>query len=100
MDEAIAKSLPTPDELMYAPELAVLRVLQTTLEVAEVTLMVSYPGGVEGADTEGGPTEPETYARVMLCQIEALDVLIHEYGQSVKRSREWRERDRHHQDAF
>ena len=100
MDREIERALPTPAQLMEAPELAVLRVLQTALEVAEAALKATYPDDAEAVESRGGRSEPEAYALAILYQSEVLGGLIHEYVQSVGRLRESRERKRDEDDLL
>jgi hypothetical protein len=99
MDREIDRSLPTPDDLMESPELAVLRVLQATLEIVEVALKATYPGDAEAAESNGR-TEPEAYAMVILYQIEVLGHLIQEYVRSLGRLRDSRDRRRDEDEVF
>lgn len=87
MDE----SLPTPAELQEDPELAVLRILRTTLSVAELALLSSYPESCEPARSGGSRSEQEAYVTAILHQIEALEGVLDQYVESIRRLRDWRD---------
>ncbi len=84
-------SLPTPIELSENPELAALRILKTNLDVAELALLASYPESCEGPERSGG--EQEAYAMAILYQIDALEAMLNEYAESIRRLRQWRNRE-------
>ena len=83
--------LPTPIELSENPELAALRILKTNLDVAELALLASYPENCECP--ERSRTEPEAYAIAILFQIDALESILNEYVESIRRLQEWRNRE-------
>ena len=89
MDE----SLPTPSELQEDPELAVLRILATSLRMAELALLSSHPASYEPARSDGPRTEQEAYAAALLYQIEALEGVLGEYVESTRRLRDWSRRE-------
>ena len=84
-------SLLTPIELSENPELAALRILKTTLEVAELALVANYPDSFEYS--ERPRTEQEAYAFAILFQIDALEALLNEYVESIRRRGQWRNRE-------
>jgi hypothetical protein len=72
MDE----SLLTPILLNENPELSALRILATSLDVAEVALVAAYPDSGEPLYSEGCPSEQEAYAISILYQIDALSAVV------------------------
>jgi hypothetical protein len=89
----INESSLNPIELNDNPELAALRILKTSLDVAEVALAATYPDSCEPSYCEGCRSEQEAYALSLLYQIDALGALLNEYAESVRRLREWRSRE-------
>ena len=81
-------SLLTPIELSENPELGALRILKTTLDVAELALLASYPDCREYSGRRR--SEQEAYAIAILYQIDALAVLVNEYAESLRRVGWWR----------
>lgn len=63
----MSQPLPSLDELMDAPELAVLHVLSTTLEAAEQALIASHPGLEFAAFGSSMPTTD-----ISMCLAEAI----------------------------
>lgn len=80
----------TPEELGENPELAVLRVLKTNLDVAELALLSSYP---RCEDRECSRSEEEAYAMAILYQMDALGAMLQEYVESVRRRGRWQSED-------
>jgi hypothetical protein len=91
------ESFPTPIQLNENPELAVLRLLKTNLEVAEVALLAEYPD-CEEPDWERQHSEQEAYVTAILHQIDALEATLDEYAKSIRRLRSWRNREPTDQD--
>ena len=89
-------SLLTPIELGENPELAALRILKTTLDVAELALLASYPDCCECSERRRG--EAEAYAFAILYQIDALEALLNEYVESIRRRGQWRNRESSEED--
>lgn len=81
----------TPIQFNEHPELAALRILKTTLEVAELALQATYRDHSE--DSERCHSEQEAYAIAILHQIEALGAVIDEYFGSIRRLEQWRDRE-------
>lgn len=87
-------SLLTPIELGENPELAVLQILSTSLDVAQMALLSMYPDSCEPSRSlERRRSEAEAYALSILYQIDALSVLLQEYTESIRGSRQWRNRE-------
>ena len=86
------ESLLTPIQLNENPELAVLRILKTNLEVAETALVAAYPDSCEPY-SERCRSEQEANALSILYQIDALSVMLNEYAESLRRLRHWRSRE-------
>lgn len=85
---SVEDSLPTPMELRENPELGALWILRTSLEVAELSLRATYP-----ERSERHSTEEEAYAIAILYQIDAVEALLEEYLESIRRRGEWRGRE-------
>lgn len=83
----------TPLELSENPELAVLKVLATSLEVADMALAATYPVSCEPSYFERCRSEQEAYALSIIYQIDALRAVVGEYAESIRRSRKWRGRE-------
>ena len=98
MRKTMDNSLLTPIELSENPELAALRILKTTLDVAELALLASYPESCECSERRG--TEQEAYAIAILYQIDALAVLLNQYVESLRRVGEWRNREASKEDML
>ena len=96
MKKTIDNSLLTPIALSENPELAALRILKTTLDVAELALLSSYPDSFEGS--ERCRSEQEAYALAILFQIDALEAMLNEYVESIRRQWEWRNRESSEED--
>ena len=84
-------SLLTPIELSENPELAALRILKTTLDVAQLSLLAVYPDSYEYS--ERCRTEEKAYAIAIIYQIDALEAVLNEYAECIRRLREWRNRE-------
>lgn len=93
MDETLSRSALTPIQLNENPELAALRILRTSLDVAAVVLAATYPESSEVSYSEGGRSEQEAYALSILYQIDALGAVLEEYAESIRRLRAWRNRE-------
>ena len=91
MRKTIGNSFLTPIALGENPELGALWILKTTLEVAELALVASYPESCE--DSERRRTEEEAYALALLYQIDSLEALLDEYSESIRRKGQWRNRE-------
>lgn len=76
----------TPSELMENPELAVLLVLKTSLNVAELALHAAYPDNCECS--ERCRSEQEAYVFAIRHQISTLEALLDEHLESLERLRE------------
>jgi hypothetical protein len=78
--------MPTPDEVNTAPELAVLAVLDATLEAATRALVAAYP---ELCDDEGPPStfEPVICGRRFLSRANKLQNALVRYRKAVLRER-------------
>jgi len=98
MERTVDRSLPTPSQLDENPELAALRILETSLDVAELALLTTYPETGEQVDAEDGLTEQEAFATAILYQIDALGAVLNEYVESIRRLEEWRKREPHEDD--
>ena len=83
-------SLLTPVALSENPELGAFRILKTTLLVAELALLATHPESCEYSERRR--TEEEAYAIAILYQIDALEALLNEYVESIRRNKEWRGR--------
>ena len=80
-------TMPSPQEVGEAPELALLASLACSLEATQVTLAASYPSLYEDeSDLEGDHTERSAYARAIFTQIHALLPLLDGYLASVCRA--------------
>lgn len=77
----------SPRELMEHPELAVLRILKTNLDVAGLALLATYPDNHE--NSEEPRSEQEAYAFAILHQIDAFGAMLDEYAESLRRLRQW-----------
>ena len=83
-------SLLSPTELNENPELAALQILKTSLDVAESVLLATYPDSCESSYAEGCRTEQEAYAISILYQMDALNAVLDQYAESIRRLRQWR----------
>lgn len=84
----------TPLELGENPELAALQILATSLDVAHMALLAAYPDSCElSRSLDRRRSEPEAYALSILCQTDALSVMLQEYTESIRQAREWRNRE-------
>lgn len=80
-------TMPSPQEVCEAPELALLASVACSLEATQVALAASYPALYEDeSDLEGDHTERSAYARAMFSQIHALLPLLDGYLASVRRA--------------
>ena len=93
MEKTVDASLPTLSQLDENPELAALRILKTSLDVAELALVTMYPDMGEPADGEDGLSEEEAFATAIRYQIAALGGVLNHYVESVRRLQEWRSRE-------
>jgi len=82
-----------PIQLNENPELAALRILKTSLDVAEMALAATYSDSCEPSYSEGFRSEQEAYALSLLYQIDALGAVLNEYAESIRRLRQWRNRE-------
>jgi hypothetical protein len=75
------RALPTPADLLSAPELAVLAVLQTTMDVTESTLTSAHPDLYSPDDEIFDPlfTGSSQTVRTLLTLLRALSEQIHVY---------------------
>lgn len=89
--QSVEDTLPTPLELSENPELGALRILRTSLEVAELALRATYPESCERFESRR--TEEDAYALAILYQIDALEATLDEYVESIRRLRAWRNRE-------
>jgi hypothetical protein len=80
-------------QLNENPELAALLILKTNLDIAQLVLLATYPDSCEPSYSEDRRSEQEAYASSILYQIDALEGIINEYVESVRRLREWRNRE-------
>jgi len=96
MKETMDSSFLNPITFNENPELAALRILKTTLDVVELALRGSYPDSCECSERR--PTEQEAYAIAILYQIDALAAMLKEYEESIRRLREWQDRERSKED--
>lgn len=85
------RSFLTPSELMENPELAALRILKTNLDVAGLALLATYPDNPECS--EEPRSEQEAYAFAILHQIDALEAMLDEHAESIRRLRQWPSRE-------
>ena len=81
----------TPIELLDHPELAVLRILRTSLDVAGIVLQATHLDS--GECPERNRSEPEAFAVALHYQIEALEAMLEEYVESIRRQEECRGRE-------
>ena len=92
MKETMDSSFLNPITFNENPELAALRILKTTLDVVEIVLRGSYPDSSECSERR--QSEQEAYAIAILYQIDALEGMLNEYVESIRRLREWQDRER------
>ena len=86
------KSFLTPIEFNENPELAALRILKTSLEVAHLALVATYPD-CEPSCSQHCRSEQEAFAISLLYQIDALSAVLDEYAESIRRLRQPRNRE-------
>ena len=79
-------TMPSPEELREAPEMAVLTSLAYSLEAAHLALAASYPSLYDECDLDDDHTEQSAYARGLYCQIDALLSLVAAYLTSAHRA--------------
>ncbi len=87
--------LPSPTELGDDPQLAVLTVLITNLEMASFALLSVYPdldGHPDYPDPHAARHEQEAYASSIVKQVRALVDIVQEYLSAVQRGRSWKSR--------
>ena len=85
-------SLPSPSELSDDPELAVLVVLTTNLEMAHFAVLSAYPD-LDGTLTPyAASNEREAYASSIVKHVRALAETVEEYLGAVRRQRSWTSR--------
>lgn len=82
--------LPTPDELGDSPELASLVTLTINLEMASFALLAAYPDLDFDYDARSSYTEQDAYVYAMISQIRALEGVVEEYLESIRRLRSLR----------
>jgi hypothetical protein len=83
----------TPIELYDNPELAALRILETSLAVAQTALVAMYPDNCEPPHSRHCRSEAEAYAFSILYQIDALAAVLGEYSESIRRLQEFTGRE-------
>ena len=91
--QVMNESLLTPVQLSEHPELAALRILKTSLDVAATALAATYPDSCEPSCSEHPRSEQEAYALSIIYQIDALALMLNEYAESIRRLREWKLRE-------
>ena len=91
--QAMNESFLSPIHLNENPELAALWILKTNLDVAQMALAATYPDSREPSYSERCRSEQEAYALSILYQIDALNAMLNEYAESLRRLREWRSRE-------
>ena len=80
-------SMPTPEDLRAAPELALLAALAACLEAVQLSLAANYPDLYEHEGNAGEPYNEQTaYATAVFSQIDALQPLVRGYIASVRRA--------------
>lgn len=83
-------SLPDTFALIVRPHLAVLAVLETTLEMTRRTLAASYPNLAEDPEPTAQRCEEDAYVDSVLHQIHALQGLLRSHSDAVERHRQQR----------
>lgn len=80
-------TMPSPQEVGEAPELALLVSVACSLEATQVALAASYPNLYEDeSELDDDHTETSAYARAIFSQIHALLPLLGGYLASVRRA--------------
>jgi hypothetical protein len=77
---------PTPTDLSGDPELGVLSILDSVLEMTTIALVAADEDSVSGPPFESG-SEQSAYATAIVHQIEALEGTLQGYCQSIRRLR-------------
>lgn len=80
-------TMPSPQQLQEAPELAILVSLAYSLEATQLALAANYPSLYENeSDLDDDHTEQSAYARALYAHIDPLISLVDGYQASVRRA--------------
>lgn len=80
------RTLPTPADLNEIPQLAVLNILDDTLELSTQVLIATHPEYSQ--DERPEHSEDVAYSTALVFQIHALEATLRCYRESLQRSRE------------